>query len=59
MIVKLSEKCKEEREEIYDKGFEYYSQPGISIQGSDARRTLREIINIVKIKNNEFIYFNV
>ncbi len=38
------------RQERYDKGFEYYKQLGISIQGADARRTLREIINIIKIK---------
>ncbi len=37
--------------EIYDKGFEYYNELGISIQGADARRTLKEIINIIKIKN--------
>jgi len=39
-------------QEIYVKGFEYYNQLGLSIQGSDARRTLQEIINIVKIKKN-------
>jgi len=39
------------QEEIYDKGFEYYNQLGVSIQGADARRTLKEIINIIKIKN--------
>jgi len=39
------------RQEIYDKGFEYYKQLGISIQGADARRTIKEIINIIKIKN--------
>jgi hypothetical protein len=38
------------QEEIYDKGFEYYDQLGVSIQGADARRTLKEIINIIKIK---------
>jgi len=38
------------QEEIYDKGFEYYHQLGVSIQGADARRTLKEIINIIKIK---------
>ncbi len=38
------------RQERYNKGFEYYKQLGISIQGADARRTLREIINIIKIK---------
>jgi hypothetical protein len=39
------------QEEIYNKGFEYYNQLGLSIQGADARRTLNEIINIIKIKN--------
>jgi len=39
------------QQEIYDKGFEYYPNLGISIQGADARRILKEIINIIKIKN--------
>ena len=39
------------QQEIYDKGFEYYTNLGISIQGADAIRTLKEIINIIKIKN--------
>jgi hypothetical protein len=39
------------QQEIYDKGFEYYSQLELSIQGADSRRTLKEIINIIKIKN--------
>jgi len=39
------------QQEIYDKGFEYYTNLGVSIQGADARRTLKEIINIIKIKN--------
>jgi CRISPR/Cas system CSM-associated protein Csm4 (group 5 of RAMP superfamily) len=39
------------QQEIYDKGFKYYTNLGISIQGADARRTLKEIINIIKIKN--------
>ncbi len=39
------------QQEIYEKGFEYYNQLGVSIQGADARRTLKEIINIIKIKN--------
>jgi len=43
------------QQEIYDKGFEYYNQLGLSIQGADARRTLKEIINIIKIKNFCFI----
>jgi len=39
------------REERYDKGFEYYKHLGLSIQGADARRTLNEIINIIKLKH--------
>ena len=39
------------QQEIYDKGFEYYNDLGLSIQGADARRTLKEIINIIKIEN--------
>ena len=39
------------REEECLKGFKYYTNLGISIQGADARRTLKEIINIVQIKN--------
>jgi hypothetical protein len=38
------------QQEIYDKGFVYYKQLGLSIQGADARRILKEIINIIKIK---------
>ena len=39
------------QQEIYDKGFVYYSQLKVSIQGAEARKILQEIINIVKIKN--------
>ena len=39
-------------EEINDKGFDYYESLDLYIQGSDARRTLKEIINIIKIKNS-------
>ena len=39
------------REERYDKGFQYYSNLRISIQGSDTRKTLHEIINIIQINN--------
>jgi len=39
------------QQEIYDKGFEYYKQLGLSIQGADARRTLKEIINFAKLKD--------
>jgi len=35
----------------YDKGFNYYSQLALSIQGADATRTLKEIINIVRLQN--------
>lgn len=38
-------------EKLYDKGFEYYNNLGLSIQGADSRRILREIINISKINN--------
>ena len=38
------------QEEMYEKGFKYYQQFGVSIQGADARRILKEIINISKIK---------
>lgn len=40
------------RQEIYDNGFHYYKQLGLSIQGTEARRTLKEIINIIKIIKN-------
>jgi hypothetical protein len=39
------------KQEIYEKGFEYYNQLGLSIQGSDARRTLKEIIIFLKLKS--------
>ena len=29
------------QQEFYDKGFQYYNQLGLSIQGADARRTLK------------------
>jgi hypothetical protein len=56
------------QQEIYDKGFVYYRQLGLSLQGADAKRTLKEIINIIKIKdynidlkiklkNDEIIHF--
>jgi hypothetical protein len=38
------------QEKMYEKGFKFYTQLGVSIQGADARRTLKEIINISKIK---------
>jgi len=37
--------------EIRVKGFRYYNQWGISVQNVESRRTLKEIINIVKIKS--------
>ena len=56
------------QQEIYDKGFDYYNHLGLSIQGADTRRTLKEIINIsktknysmelkIKLKNDEIILF--
>ena len=36
---------------INNRQVKYYTNLGISIQGADARRTLKEIINIVKIKH--------
>tara|TARA_Y100000748_G_scaffold297882_1_gene292468 strand:- start:973 stop:1491 length:519 start_codon:yes stop_codon:yes gene_type:complete len=38
-------------QERHDKGFKYYTHLGVSIQGADTRRILKEIINIIKIKN--------
>lgn len=37
--------------EIRVRGFIYYNQWEVSIQGADARKTLKEIINIVKVKS--------
>lgn len=34
-----------------DKGYKYYDKLGFSIQGADATMTLKEIINICKLKN--------
>jgi hypothetical protein len=36
---------------IYEKGFDFYFNLGISIQGSETRRTLKEIIKMIKINN--------
>ena len=55
-------------EELYDKGYKYYENLGMSIQGSDTKRTLKEIINvsklnkinltiIIKLKTDEVVYF--
>lgn len=35
----------------YDKGFHYYNEMALSLQCSDATKTLKEIINIVKVRN--------
>jgi len=37
--------------ELRTKGFRYYNQWELSIQGVDARKTLKEIINIIKVKS--------
>lgn len=34
-----------------DKGYKYYDKLGLSIRGADASKTLKEIINICKLKN--------
>jgi hypothetical protein len=39
------------RQKIHYKGFSYNNKLGLSIQGTDVRKTLKEIINIVNIKN--------
>jgi hypothetical protein len=60
----------DKEEDRNKKGYKYYKRLGISIQGVNARRALKEIINIVKIKNfhmelklkldnDEIIGFNV
>jgi hypothetical protein len=41
------------REKKHDKGFEWHEELQISMQGADARRTLKEIINITKILNKK------
>ena len=35
-------------DKLCDKGFHYYEELGVSIQGADASRTLKEIINMAK-----------
>ena len=37
-------------EENYDNGFKYYPKLGLSIQGVESKRSLREIINIIKVQ---------
>jgi hypothetical protein len=39
-------------EKIWEKGFEYHDTLNISIQGADAKRTLREIIKMISVKNH-------
>lgn len=39
------------QEEISVKGFKFYNQWGLSIQRVESRKTLKEIINIVKVKS--------
>jgi hypothetical protein len=39
------------KDKIHDKGFKYYKDLGISIQGAESRKTLREIINVIKLNN--------
>ena len=38
-------------DKISEKGFKYYDNIGLSIQSVEARKTLKEIINIVKVMN--------
>ena len=38
-------------EKINERGYKYYENLGLSIQRVDAKTTLKEIINISKIKN--------
>ena len=38
----------------YDKGFKYYHNLGISLQGLNIPRALHEIINIARINNDRF-----
>lgn len=37
-------------EKMHLKGFKYYDKIGLSIQGADSRRTINEIINMIKIQ---------
>lgn len=39
------------KDKIHDKGFKYYKDLGISIQGAESRKTLKEIINVIKLNN--------
>lgn len=42
------------KEQLYEKGFVFYPNLGVSIQGVNARRILGEILNMIKIKNYTF-----
>jgi len=44
--------------EINDKGFTYYNDLGLSIQGTEAKKSLREIINQIT-KNNQRIEIKI
>jgi hypothetical protein len=55
---------------LYEKGFMYYDDLGLSIQGADSRRTLKEIIRLcqiqqlslklsIKLKNNRTVRFTL
>ena len=42
--------CKQEK--LNDKGFSYYEKLNLSIQGADAKKTLTEIINMIKVNES-------
>ena len=57
-------------DKISEKGFKYYENIGLSIQSVEAKRTLKEIVNMVrvmnyrlelriKLKNDEIIRFKI
>ena len=57
-------------EELYDRGFDYYPDLKLSIQGTEAKQKLFEIINMIKInkfhidlqiqlKNNDIVNFKI
>jgi hypothetical protein len=58
------------QQKVYEKGFMYYDDIGLSIQGADSRRTLKEIIRLsriqeytmklsIKLKNNKIVKFSL
>jgi hypothetical protein len=58
------------QQKVYEKGFMYYDDIGLSIQGADCRRTLKEIIRLsriqeytiklsIKLKNNRIVKFSL